>query len=257
MLSKQHFCGILFLSLKKEGIHTEEILKVLEASALFSGFPQDILQQIISYRQLQEYRKGQFLVSPQQELSRFGILLSGKIHIMHIFQEGSYSLMSVLTAGDMLGADLICTRTRRSPYHAMTAAPVRMLYFPSSMLTEPGFFPERWRLLALSNLATWISNENIKKEYRLAILSQKGLRERILTYLTMQASRKQKTAFTIPFSREELAAFLCVNRSALSHELSLMQYEGLITFRKNYFSLNFLQTPGKYAFSEDLQEFPF
>ena len=85
----------------------------------------------------------------------------------------------------------------------------------------------------------------MKKEYRLAILSQNGLRERITTYLTMQASRRQKTAFTIPYSREELAAFLCVNRSALSHELSRMQSEGLITFRKNYFCLHFLNVGEK------------
>lgn len=79
---------------------------------------------------------------------------------------------------------------------------------------------------------------NMKKEYRLAILSQRGLRERITTYLTMQAARRQTTAFTIPYSREELAAYLCVNRSVLSHELSRMQQEGLISFRKNYFCLH-------------------
>jgi len=74
--------------------------------------------------------------------------------------------------------------------------------------------------------------------YRFAILSRKGLRERIETYLTMQASRRQTQTFTIPFSREELAAFLCVNRSTLSHELSKMQQEGLISFRKNEFTLH-------------------
>ena len=77
----------------------------------------------------------------------------------------------------------------------------------------------------------------MKKEYRLAILSQKGLRDRIVTYLTMQAGRLGKTSFDIPFSREELAAFLCVNRSALSKELSLMQEDGLIRFRKNHFTI--------------------
>ncbi len=82
-----------------------------------------------------------------------------------------------------------------------------------------------------------IANENIKKEYRLAILSQNGLRERITAYLSMQARRRGETSFSIPFSRDEMASFLCVNRSALSHELSLMQQEGLITFRKNTFTL--------------------
>jgi len=71
----------------------------------------------------------------------------------------------------------------------------------------------------------------------LAILSLKGLRERIMTYLRMQSARRGKTTFAISFSREELADFLCVNRSALSHELSLMQQEGLIQFRKNVFTV--------------------
>lgn len=77
----------------------------------------------------------------------------------------------------------------------------------------------------------------MKKEYRLTIMAQKGLRERILVYLTMQANKRGTNSFTIPFSREELASFLCVNRSALSHELSLMQQEGLIRFHKNEFTL--------------------
>lgn len=76
-----------------------------------------------------------------------------------------------------------------------------------------------------------------EKEYRLAILSQKGLRERILTYLRMQAAKRGVDTFAIPFSREELADFLCVNRSALSHELSLLQQEGVIRFRKNEFTV--------------------
>jgi CRP-like cAMP-binding protein len=53
----------------------------------------------------------------------------------------------------------------------------------------------------------------------------------------MLAARRRTNTFAIPFSREELAAFLCVNRSALSHELSLMKQEKLITFRKNTFTL--------------------
>lgn len=219
----------------------EDIVLFLERVDLFSGLPEEVIvQEILPQRQLQEYRKGAFLIEPQQKVNRFGVVLSGKVHIMHIFPEGNYSLTSVLTAGEILGADLLCTRTQRSPYYAMAAAPTQVLYLPSELVTAPGVLWEPWRLEMLSHLAAWISNENMKKEYRLAILSQKGLRERIVTYLTMQASRRQKNAFTIPFSREELAAFLCVNRSALSHELSLMQREGLITFRKNYFCLHYL-----------------
>lgn len=224
----------------------------LKVPELFAGIPEDILADcVFPHRQIQEYRKGMFLIAPQQRVNRFGIVLSGKIHLMHIFSKGSYSLMSSLKADEILGADLIFTRTQLSPYHAMAAADTKVVYFPAELVTRPGMLPEKWRAELLRRLAAWISTVNIKKEYRLAILSQNGLRERIITYLTMQAARRQKTAFTISYSREDLAAFLCVNRSALSHELSRMQQEGLITFRKNYFCLHFLSP------SENGQILPF
>lgn len=223
----------------------EALLEQLKNTDLFSGFPEAVVENyILPHRQVQEYRKDICLIRPQQKVSRFGILLSGKVNIMHIFMEGSYSLINALRPGELLGADLIFTRSQLSPYHAVTSADTRIAYFPGELVIRPGMLPEEWRAELNRQLAAWISNVNIKKEYRLAILSQKGLRERILMYLTLQASRRQTTSLTIPFSREELAAYLCVNRSALSHELSLMQEEGLITFQKNLFRLHFL-TPAE------------
>ena len=223
----------------------EALLEQLKNTDLFSGFPEAVVENyILPHRQIQEYRKDICLIRPQQKVSRFGILLSGKVNIMHIFMEGSYSLINALRPGELLGADLIFTRSQLSPYHAVTSADTRIAYFPGELVIRPGMLPEEWRAELNRQLAAWISNVNIKKEYRLAILSQKGLRERILMYLTLQASRRQTTSLTIPFSREELAAYLCVNRSALSHELSLMQQEGLITFQKNHFRLHFL-TPAE------------
>lgn len=82
-----------------------------------------------------------------------------------------------------------------------------------------------------------LSHENMRKFYRLAILSQRSLRSRIMMYLTMQAGQRGTKGFHIPFSREELASFLCVNRSALSRELGRLQREGVIQFRGNQFAI--------------------
>ena len=153
-------------------------LEELKKSELFSDFPEDVLANcVLPHRQIQEYRKGICLIRPQQKVSRFGILLSGKVNIMHIFLEGSYSLITSLRPGEILGADLIFTRSQLSPYHAVTAADTRIAYFPGELANRPGMLPDIWRSELTRQLAVWISNGNIKKEYRLAILSQKGLRE--------------------------------------------------------------------------------
>jgi len=48
---------------------------------------------------------------------------------------------------------------------------------------------------------------------------------------------ERTAAFDIPFDRQQLADFLCVERSALSAEISRLSKLGLITSRKNNFTM--------------------
>ncbi|MCL2173575.1 MAG: helix-turn-helix domain-containing protein [Candidatus Bathyarchaeota archaeon] len=41
----------------------------------------------------------------------------------------------------------------------------------------------------------------------------------------------------MPYNREQLAHYLCVDRSAMSNELCKMRNEGLIKFHKNTFEI--------------------
>ena len=215
------------------------VIAALCHSPLFAGLSDTTIEQeIMPYGKTQDYQKGQYLILPQQKVNKLGIVITGKIQILHIFSDGTQSLMNTIREQGVLGADLVCTRTQRAPFHAIAAANTRIFYLPSSIIIETGTLREEVRQKILSQMLYLISRENMRKEYRLAILSQKGLRERILTYLTMQSERQQKTTFTIPFSREEMASFLCVNRSALSHELGKLQKEGILSFRKNQFTLH-------------------
>lgn len=209
-------------------------LSVLKQCRLFSGLsPETLEREVLPRGTRRESEKQTVLIAPGDRVDWFAVILRGKVQISQIFSDGTSSLMDALGPGYTLGADLVCTRSRRSPYYASAAGEVRLLRFPGALLLEPG----ETRELLRRNLLTILSDDNLRKHYRLAILAQRGLRDRVLVYLTMQAERRGTASFRIPFSREELAAFLCVNRSALSHELSRMEAEGLIRFRKNAFTL--------------------
>ena len=215
-----------------------EDLDVLMKCDLISGIsPEQREQFLLPYGIRRSIPKGNFLIQYQETLDFFGIILRGSVHTMHIFPDGSVSIMDALKPGEVCGADLICTRSRISPYYARTAEDVELLVFPGKIIWDSGFLPESIRRIMTDRLLVLLAQSNMKKEYRLAILSRKGIRDRILTYLTMQADKRHTDTFEIPFNREELASFLCVNRSALSHELSLMRKEGLISFHKNRFTI--------------------
>ena len=215
-----------------------ELIAQLGRSVLFCDLDAEtIASQILPLGNIQEYAKGAFLIMPQERLESFGIVVSGLIHVTHVSIDGNVRLLDALEPGKAYGSDLIYTRSRVSPYHAVAAQNSQVMLFPVSILLEPGYLSEEVRRHIQLRLLTIISHENMRKDYRLAILSQKGLRDRILTYLTMQADKRGTDTFTIPFSREELANFLCVNRSALSHEIAAMRKEGVIDCRKNTFTL--------------------
>lgn len=217
----------------------EHWIPTLEKCILFRGLSRQVLtEEVLPAGRVADHPRDTVLIAYQDQVDWFGVILQGKVQIAQIFSDGVRSLMDTLSSPSVLGADLFPTRSRRAPYFAVTSEPTRLLLFPNTFLEEGSPLPHQTRAAVLRQLTTLIAHENMRKHYRIAVLSQKGLRARILTYLTMQAGRRGSNSFTIRFDREELAAFLCVNRSALSHELSLMRQEGLISFHKNHFTLN-------------------
>ena len=214
----------------------DEWLIKLKQCALFHNIPESVLQEkILPMGKIQELPKDGTLIREREKVDQFSVLISGRLHTLHSFEDGTYSIFHVLRPGGVAGVDLLWTGSRVAPYFVVASENSQVLNFPASLLEDK--LEPQWRYRMMENALRLISQENMRREYRLAILSRKGLRERILTYLTMQAARRRTAAFTIPFSREELASYLCVNRSAMCHELSLMQQEGLIRFEKKEFTL--------------------
>ena len=214
------------------------LVRILKETPLFSDLSaEEIQEQILPWGRIQDILKGNHLISFQDKVDYFGVVLSGKINLIHIYGNGDYGIMGVLEPGDLYGTDLMYTGSRISPYYAQATQQTQVLTLPADLILGRGRLPETIRLRVIEKLLMMISDENMRKEYRLAILFQKGIRDRIMTFLTMQANKRHTNTFSVPFTRDEMASYLCVNRTCLSHELSMMEQEGIIKFRRNVFTL--------------------
>lgn len=80
--------------------------------------------------------------------------------------------------------------------------------------------------------------KNLNLSARMLHTAPKTIRGRLISYFSQMAAETGSREFTIPFSRQELADYIGVDRSALSAELSKMQKDGILTYRKNKFKLN-------------------
>lgn len=217
---------------------TKEEKKIIKTGSLFQEIPEpqvlEFLDQIGSF--IRVYGKGEFLFYERACVDQIGIVLFGMAAIVKQYPDGSEHLFQKLYAGYLTGMEIACTATQLSPYSTCCLSDTKILFFSYKKLEQRA--SRDWISLQIQNrLLKLIASENIRKYYKINILSTRSLRERILLYLRIQQKKKGKAEFEIPFDRSQLANYLCVNRSALSKELAKMQADGLIRYQKNHFCI--------------------
>lgn len=183
------------------------------------------------------YEKNDFLYRGNQYVDRFGIIVSGWVKVTRVYSDGSRIHLQSLLDGSCVGLDIVTTRKGISPFDVIAADKTQVFYMPADVVLTPGILNIELQMKLLTNVLTLVSKENIKNYYRIETLANNGLRRRIESFLLKEYKRAKSPNFTIRFNREELADYLCVNRSALSHELSVMRSEGLIEFERNEFEI--------------------
>lgn len=196
----------------------------------------EVLQRAGGYEK--EFSKGQILFQEGDLVKQMGILVKGEVRICRLEFDGGEKLIQKLRVPYLVGADIVCTPRQISPYTAYASEASRICYFPYESLKCPGKIPEKTRGPMKERLLEFIANENIRKLYKVDMLSAASGREKVLKYLMIQCRKAGSRQIEIPYNREELASFLCMNRTVLSHTLSQMEKEGILSFRKNRFRIH-------------------
>ena len=87
------------------------------------------------------------------------------------------------------------------------------------------------------NLVSVLANKILIFNDKITHISKRTTREKLLSYLSSESIKHSSLSFDIPFDRQQLADFLCVERAAMSVELSKLQKEGLLKTNRNHFEL--------------------
>ena len=97
----------------------------------------------------------------------------------------------------------------------------------------------------IHNLLWVLAEKNLFLSGKLDHLSGRTIRERLLSYLEAEAGRTGRTTIVVPFDRQALADYLCVDRSALSRTIGQLQREGTLEVQGRRFRLNNLSESGE------------
>ena len=166
-----------------------------------------------------------------------GIVLSGSAQILQVDYYGNRSILSNVGPGEVFAEAFACAEVRALPVTVVANEPCEIMMIDCSHILHTcqnncGFHQQ-----LIFNLMKDLASKTIMFHQRIDVTSKRTTREKLMTYLTLQAKFADSRSFDIPFDRQELADYLEVDRSGLSAEISKLKKEGILDSRKNHFEL--------------------
>lgn len=184
------------------------------------------------------YPRGAVIKSALDPITRFGLVLSGSVQVSMDDANGRQMVLNCVREGQTFG-EALCYLKKEAPLTFLALTDVTLLWLRCDQLHCPqSDFPAALREKLISRFTAMLAQRTLHMNDRIQILSRGGIREKLRAFFAECARDAACRTFTVPFDREGMASYLAVDRSALSRELSRMQKEGEITFRKNEFTLN-------------------
>lgn len=218
--------------------------QLLMRAKIFQNIPEANLESLLKCLGAYErvYGKGEIIYSAGSTVSAMGLVLKGQVLIEQTDLWGNSNIFGHAGPGQVFAETYACVSGEKMLVDAIAAQESTILFLDIKKVLHTCPASCGFHSQLISNLLTVISVKNLNLSRKINYISHKSIRDRLLSYLSFQAVQQGSHSFEIPFNRQELADYLCVDRSALSNELSKMKREGLLSCTKNKFEL--FVTPG-------------
>lgn len=217
----------------------DEYSEVLRKTGLFKGLDENDVKKAITCLEykIKKVSKGAIVLDLEENVSSLGIVLSGGVQVSKLDISGDKMINATIEAGGIFAETFLCAGIKKSPVIVTAISDSDIMFLDFKRVTTTCGNACLYHGKLIENMLGILANKNIMLNEKIDILTKKNTREKIMTFLQIQSKQQGSKLFKIPFNREELANFLAVDRSALSRELSEMQKEGLIRFKKDEFTL--------------------
>ena len=217
----------------------KEYISILKKTQLFEGVSSEEISSMLSClgARFNDYKKGEYIFSQGQRINEIVVLLKGNLHIQNDDYWGNRSILGQIAVGEMFGEAYATPDSGPILNDVVAVEDSSVVFFDVNRIITTCSSACRFHSMVVQNMFFSISEKNRKLVQKMGHISKRSTREKLISYLSLEAKKQNSSSFTIPFNRQQLADFLSVDRSAMSNELCKMRDEGLIEFKKNSFTL--------------------
>ena len=208
-------------------------------SPLFDGIGIDNLSALFSCLGARRVRlaKGETLMRTGEKADRFGVVLSGVLAVSTYDANGKRTLIKLIRAPESVAAAQALSGADAMSVDVEAAEDSEVLMLKADRIVTPCENACAFHSRLVRNIMRTLAAKTLELNRKIEILSHRSTQARLMAYLRAVAQQKCTIEFDIPFDRQQLADYLCVERSALSAEISRLSSLGLITSRKNHFTM--------------------
>lgn len=215
------------------------ICDIILGCQLFAGVKKDELDELLDCLSAKQrsYVRDDFIFRVDEQAEHVGIVLSGGVNVIQEDFWGNRNILAHIEPGELFGEAFSCAELNRLPVSVIATEDSEILLINYRKIISVGASSCVFYTRLISNMLGILAAKNILLTRKIEHLSKRTTRDKILSFLSAQAIQAKSNDLTIPLNRQELADYLCVERSALSRELGNMKNDGLIEFNKNRFVL--------------------
>ncbi len=214
-----------------------KIFETVKNNPLFQGMAFSDFERVLDCLSAKpaNYRKGNVILLSGDTADFVGLVLSGSVQVIKEDADGRVTLLTELGVSELFGEVFACARIAQSPVTVLAAESTEILRMDYKKIITSCTSACPFHAKLIENMLKLVARKNLMLNQKIEILSKRTTREKLLAYFDMQRGMAKK--FTIPYNREELAHYLCVDRSAMSNELCKMRDEEILRFQKNAFEM--------------------
>lgn len=218
----------------------KNFLSVIKASQLFSGISEIELNAMLSCLEARKesFSKETFLLRVGERADSIGLVLSGSVLVIQEDIWGNRNILSKAGQGQTFAAAYACAAGSVLNVSVVAETDVTVMFMNVNRILNICPSACSYHSRIVRNLLGELAEKNLRFSEKLTHIVQRTTRAKLMSYLSAVAQSKCKYEFDIPFSRQQLADYLSVERSGLSLELSKMKRDGILDYHKNHFVLN-------------------
>ena len=195
-----------------DGIKTENVVRMVECFAI----------------RREKFDVGETVCDFDKSGGIVGIVMSGAVSLIRNDANGNRVVLESLEENDVFGEMIAFSDNGEKGVYAVCEAKCEVAFMRYEHISKRCGNACRCHTVAVENMFRVVTRKAQRLSERIEILSNRSIREKLMSLFSIYSQRAGKDSFELPFSLSYLAEYICADRSAMMREMKKMSEEGII-----------------------------